>query len=151
MKALALIVFLVATSLVAAEQKVEAPGDKFVDAYMAFQRAEKLEMNGAVAEAVVEYEKADNILRFLRAQHPDWQKAIVDYRHKKVTAALGKLRGTPREAAATEPRVPGPRLRVPNSPLISPSQSVPENWRQFEFNGLPWFVVPLALRSNAAR
>lgn len=100
MKTIALIAFLLTARFAFAALVVDDPEDVFRNAYTAFQKAEKLERNNAMGDAIKDYREAGKLLKFLREKHPDWKPKIVDYRASKIAEALERL----------APRAQGKRL-----------------------------------------
>lgn len=77
------------TPLIAAEGN--DPSDQFLLAYQNFQQGERLEREGNSSEAIAKYHFAESVLLDLATTHPDWQKAVVDYRLHKVRDDLERI------------------------------------------------------------
>jgi hypothetical protein len=65
--------------------------EQFLNAYQAYQDGEKLERNGNVQDALKKYRFAESLLNVIETNDPSWQKAVVEYRLKKVRDGLGRL------------------------------------------------------------
>ncbi|MCF7728972.1 MAG: tetratricopeptide repeat protein [Chthoniobacterales bacterium] len=70
------------------------PAQEFLIAYQNFQQAERLERSGKEAEAIDKYRYAEDILKALSNNNPDWQQPVVDYRLHKVRDSLARLNST---------------------------------------------------------
>src|ERR1700736_6749597 len=81
----------------------EDPSDTFLKAYMTAQQGEKLEHENQFKAALAKYRFAGSLLEELRKHHGDWQPAIVDYRSRKVSESISRVRGK----ARTQEDVPG--------------------------------------------
>ncbi len=78
------------------------PETEFLRAYMQAQRAEKLEAEGRLGEALSRYKGAEQILRRLTTDYPDWQTLIVEYRSKKTRSSISRLETQLQSAAPTD-------------------------------------------------
>jgi Flp pilus assembly protein TadD len=130
------------------------PSEVFLKAYMTSQQGEKLEHDNQLQAALAKFRFAGSLLEELKKTNGDWQRAIVDYRSRKISENIirvqGKL-GTQKDLAATSnppptasnppalPQKPGPpepnvqvttsappvtQNRAPPPPAIEPSVSV---------------------------
>jgi tetratricopeptide (TPR) repeat protein len=68
-----------------------SPQNKFLNAYLAFREAEKLEQHGPADEAIQTYKEAGEALTVLSTEYPKWNPEIVEFRRKKVVDALKRL------------------------------------------------------------
>lgn len=105
------------------------PDQIFLNAYMSFQQAEKLEADGSFKAALAKYRYAGSVLDQLQQRNPDWNPMVLQFRKKKVSEAVQKLQDkialeTPPTPAPTA--VPQPGGLDPNLlPGISPTPSNP--------------------------
>jgi hypothetical protein len=69
---------------------------------------------------------------------------------RRVASLEKKLR-----ASTVEPGISVRRLPIPprsrSLPSPPPSQSLPEGWRRREFNGIPYYLVPLGQKQSRSR
>jgi hypothetical protein len=71
------------------------PADLFVSAYLLYQKAERLEMDGSTKAAAEKFDEAGRLLTIIRKKNPDWNPAIVKHRAEKVTQALKRVSSSP--------------------------------------------------------
>ncbi len=97
-------------ALVAPAQAAQDPSAAFFSAYMSYQQAEKLERENSFKAALAKYRYTAGLLDQISSRHPDWQKAIVDYRQRKTSEAIAnleqKLALEAPPAAVEEPALP---------------------------------------------
>lgn len=131
--------------------KLEAPSDIFLRAFSAFQKGEKLVAQNSVAEATQAFKQAATALNELETRHPDWNPAIVKFRKGRIAAALEKIQPQAGAPAAPEaPQVPPETHRSPDINQLPPNKPSTEQWQQFQFNGQPYFFVPLMVPADKA-
>ncbi|MHA3773531.1 hypothetical protein ACXR0O_18510 [Verrucomicrobiota bacterium sgz303538] len=131
-------------------EKLEAPSDIFLRAFTASRKGEKLATENSVAEATQAFKQAAEALKELETRHPDWNPAIVKFRKGRVAAALEKIQGRPGSPATEAPRVPPEMHRSPDINQLPPNKPSTEQWQQFQFNGQPYFFVPLMVPADKA-
>lgn len=151
MRTIALSALLLTAALAFAE-KIEDPSDIFLRAFSLFQKAEKLESADSLPEATQTYKQADALLKELQEKHPAWNKQIVEYRKKRVASALeriGAKPGTP--VAPPPPQAPPPTPRGPDFNQLPEQLPDTKGWRRFDFNGQPFYFVPLLVPPDQAR
>lgn len=151
MKAFTLSLLLLTAAFAFAE-KLEEPSDIFLRAFSFFQKAEKLEATDSLPEATQTYKQADALLKELQEKHPTWNKQIVEYRKKRIASALeriGTKPGTP--VAPPPPQVPPPTPRSPDFDPLPEQLPDTKGWHRFEFNGQPFYFVPLLILPDQAR
>src|SRR4051812_46571421 len=102
------------------------PSEVFLKAYMTSQQGEKLEHDNQLQAALAKFRFAGSLLEELKKTHGDWQRAIVDYRGRKISENIvrvqGKL-GTQGDLAATS-NVPPPAAS--NPPVLPKKPGPPE-------------------------
>jgi len=111
--------FLLASSLLRAQS--DDPSEIFLKAYMTSQQGEKLEHDNQFKAALAKYRFAGSLIEELRKTHGDWQSAIVEYRGRKISESILRVRGkvsTQNDLAAVSTPLPA------NAPLL-PQNSVP--------------------------
>jgi Flp pilus assembly protein TadD len=100
------------------------PSEVFLKAYMTSQQGEKLEHDNQLQAALAKFRFAGSLLEELKKTHGDWQRAIVDYRSRKISENIlrvqGKL-GTQKDLAATT-NAPAP---LASNPPALPKKSGP--------------------------
>jgi tetratricopeptide (TPR) repeat protein len=90
------------------------PSDQFLNAYLAFQKAEKAEGAGNVRGAISGYSETIRQLDQLRARWPNWNPAIVTHRREKSAEGIERLQPKitqeppPAPGGIVEPPLPGP-------------------------------------------
>jgi Flp pilus assembly protein TadD len=101
------------------------PSEVFLKAYMTSQQGEKLEHDNQLQAALAKFRFAGSLLEDLKKTHGDWQRAIVDYRSRKIseniTRVQGKL-GTQKDLAATS----NPPPTSSNPPMLPKKPGPPE-------------------------
>ncbi|HEY8835301.1 MAG TPA: tetratricopeptide repeat protein [Chthoniobacterales bacterium] len=101
------------------------PSEVFLKAYMTSQQGEKLEHDNQLQAALAKFRFAGSLLEELKKTHGDWQRAIVDYRSRKISENIlrvqGKL-GTQRDLAATS----NPPPTASNPPVLPQKSGPPE-------------------------
>ncbi|HKP92277.1 MAG TPA: tetratricopeptide repeat protein [Chthoniobacterales bacterium] len=121
---LAAFCFTAAPACLAAE--TDDPSEVFLKAYMTSQQGEKLEHDNQLQPALAKFRFAGSLLEELKKTHGDWQRAIVDYRSRKISESIirvqGKL-GTQKDLAATS-NVPPPVAS--NAPTLPKKPGPPE-------------------------
>lgn len=75
----------------AVEKKIMDPDAEFFAAYQTCQQAERLTAEGNGEQATEKLRGALRTMEQVRAQYPDWQPMVVDFRMKKIREALAKL------------------------------------------------------------
>jgi len=151
MRTIALSVLLLTAALAFAEQ-LENPSDIFLRAFTFFQKAEKLAAADSLPEATQAYKQADALLKELQEKHPTWNEKIVAYRKKRIASALERIEakpGTP--VTPPPPQVPPPTLRSPDFNQLPRQLPDTTGWRRLEFNGQPFYFVPLLVSPDQAR
>ena len=68
--------------------------EAFFAAYQEYQRAERLEREGRNEDAVAKFRYVAAQLGQLKAQNPDWQPLVVDFRMRKTQEAIVRLEGS---------------------------------------------------------
>jgi tetratricopeptide (TPR) repeat protein len=95
------------------------PSEVFLKAYMTSQQGEKLEHDNQLQPALAKFRFAGSLLEELKKSHGDWQRAIVDYRSRKISENIlrvqGKL-GTQKDLAATTSAPPPEASNPPSLP-----------------------------------
>jgi tetratricopeptide (TPR) repeat protein len=101
------------------------PSEVFLKAYMTSQQGEKLEHDNQLQAALAKFRFAGSLLEELKKTHGDWQRAIVDYRSRKISENIlrvqGKL-GTQKDLAATS----NPPPVASNPPMLPKKPGPPE-------------------------
>src|SRR5437763_7625517 len=108
------------------------PSEVFLKAYMTSQQGEKLEHDNQLQAALTKFRFAGSLLEELKKTHGDWQRAIVDYRSRKISENIlrvqGKL-GTQKDLAATSNPPPTTSIAPPtasNPPELPKKPGPPE-------------------------
>ena len=98
------------------------PSEAFLKAYMTAQQAEKLEHENQFSVALAKYRFAGTLLEQVRKAHPDWQPAIVEYRARKVSESILRVKdkGATQEGVASAPAPPA-ESAPPQSALPVPT------------------------------
>jgi Flp pilus assembly protein TadD len=100
------------------------PSEVFLKAYMTSQQGEKLEHDNQLQAALAKFRFAGSLLEELKKTNGDWQRAIVDYRSRKISENIlrvqGKL-GTQKDLAATTSAPPP----VASNPPVLPKKPGP--------------------------
>jgi Flp pilus assembly protein TadD len=100
------------------------PSEVFLKAYMTSQQGEKLEHDNQLQAALTKFRFAGSLLEELKKTNGDWQRAIVDYRSRKISENIlrvqGKL-GTKSDLAATTTAPPP----VASNPPVLPKKPGP--------------------------
>jgi Tfp pilus assembly protein PilF/predicted nucleic acid-binding Zn-ribbon protein len=101
------------------------PSEVFLKAYMTSQQGEKLEHDNQLQAALAKFRFAGSLLEELKKTNGDWQRAIVDYRSRKISENIlrvqGKL-GTQKDLAATS----NPPPTASNPPALPKKPGPPE-------------------------
>ncbi|HLW36260.1 MAG TPA: hypothetical protein VKS98_11435, partial [Chthoniobacterales bacterium] len=118
--------------------QADDPSETFLKAYMTAQQGEKLEHENQFKAALAKYRFAGSLLEQLRAAHPDWQPAIVEYRGRKVSEGILRVQdkaGTqenlaatakpPPETAVAPPQNSAPSVQVTKQQVAPPQLSAP--------------------------
>src|SRR2546430_7422771 len=85
---------------------------------MASHQGEKLEHDNQLQTALAKFRFAGSLLEQLKQTHGDWQRAIVDYRSRKIRENILRVQGrlgTQKDLAATS----NPPLTAANPPLTA--------------------------------
>jgi Flp pilus assembly protein TadD len=105
--------------------QADDPSEVFLKAYMTSQQGEKLEHDNQLPAALAKFRFAGSLLEELKKTHGDWQRAIVDYRSRKISENIirvqGKL-GTQKDLAATSNLPPA----ASNPPVLPQKSGPPE-------------------------
>jgi Flp pilus assembly protein TadD len=80
--------------------------DKFLSAYLTFQKAEKAETAGNVQGAISRYNQTIEILDELSAKWPKWNPPVIKNRREKATDAIARLQAQSTASAPREPAMP---------------------------------------------
>jgi Flp pilus assembly protein TadD len=86
---LAAVFFPAATVLAVAQQ--DDPSEIFLKAYLSAQQGEKLERQDRFKTALAKYRFAGSLIEELRKSHSQWQRAVVEYRGRKISEAILRL------------------------------------------------------------
>src|SRR6478735_5171103 len=86
--------------------------DQFLNAFLAFQKAEKAEAAGNIPGAIKGFNQTINFLDQIHARWPNWSPAIITYRREKAVEAISRLRG-PTGIAGAPGAAPGAELPAP--------------------------------------
>ena len=70
------------------------PAREYFSAYQEFQRAERLEREGRNADAIAKFRYVATQLSQIKAQAPDWQPLVIDFRLTKTKEAIVRLEGS---------------------------------------------------------
>ena len=100
--------FFLASDYLRAQQ--DDPSETFLKAYMAAQQGEKLEHENRFKSALAKYRFAGGLIEELRKSHADWQPAIVEYRGRKISEGILRIRdkvATQNDLAAGMSQAPG--------------------------------------------
>src|SRR3954471_21731799 len=101
------------------------PSEVFLKAYMTSQQGEKLEHDNQLQAALAKFRFAGSLLEELKKTNGDWQRAIVDYRSRKIGENIvrvqGKL-GLQKDLAATS----SPPPTASNPPRLPTKPGPPE-------------------------
>lgn len=97
------------------------PGDQFLEAYFLIQQGDEAERQGNTAKAQDRYAAALDLLRKIKAESPDWNAHIVDFRVRYCTDRLTKLGGAP----LTAPAAPAPAVVPLPEPAPAPAPAPP--------------------------
>ena len=95
------------------------PSETFLKAYMTSQQGEKLEHDSQFAAALSKYRFAGSLLEELRKHHPDWQPAIVEYRSRKVSENILRVR----DKASTQADLAAGPTPLPGAAPVLPEQA----------------------------
>lgn len=85
---------LVAALLVPSPLRAADPSDMFLRAYQEFQAGERSEREGRLRDALDRYATSVKSLENIQRMDPDWQKMVVDYRLRKASESLERLRAS---------------------------------------------------------
>ena len=102
------------------------PSEVFLKAYMTSQQGEKLEHDNQLQAALAKFRFAGSLLEELKKTNGDWQRAIVDYRSRKIGENIVRVQaklGTQSELAASS-NVPPPAAS--NPPVLPNKPGPPE-------------------------
>jgi tetratricopeptide (TPR) repeat protein len=70
------------------------PAREYFSAYQEFQRAERLEREGRNGDAISKFRYVATQLEQIKAQAPDWQPLVIDFRLAKTKEAIVRLEGS---------------------------------------------------------
>lgn len=70
------------------------PAREYFSAYQEFQRAERLEREGRNDDAIAKFRFVATQLSQIKAQSPDWQPIVIDFRLGKTKEAIVRLEGS---------------------------------------------------------
>lgn len=70
------------------------PAREYFSAYQEFQRAERLEREGRSDDAITKFRFVATQLSQIKAQSPDWQPIVIDFRLGKTKEAIVRLEGS---------------------------------------------------------
>jgi len=118
---LASLFFLVATSLLSAQQ--DDPSEIFLKAYLTAQQGEKLEHDHQLKTALAKYRFAGSLIEELRMAHVDWQPAIVEYRGRKISESILRIQ----DKLSTQNDLTAGASRLPE---VATSLPEPEGWSE---------------------
>lgn len=69
----------------------DGTSEQFLQAYQAFQAAEKLEGQSDPRRALLRYREAELLLAKIAAESPDWQPLVIGYRLKRTRESISRL------------------------------------------------------------
>lgn len=126
MKKILLSCILVAVCLcpVARVWAVDDPGDKFLEAYFLIQEGDAAERQSDWTKASTKYTGALEILGEIKAQSPDWNPHIIEFRTKYAEEHLATLKTKLAAPAPAEPQPTPPAPEEPAAPVASAPPSV---------------------------
>lgn len=106
--------------------QADDPSEVFLKAYMTSQQGEKLEHDNQLQAALAKFRFAGSLLEELKKTHGDWQRAIVDYRSRKISENIVRVQGkmgTQKDLAATSNVAPP---TASNPPVLPQRPGPPE-------------------------
>jgi len=118
------------------------PGDKFLEAYFLIQEGDAAVRQGEWVKAEPKYQGALDILNQIKAQAPDWNPHIIEFRTRYVTDHLAEVKA---KLAPPAPPTPPPQPTVPAPEAPTPQVVAPTPTVQL---APPVKLVP-SLTSNA--
>jgi Flp pilus assembly protein TadD len=99
--------------------QTDDPSEVFLKAYMTSQQGEKLEHDNQLQAALAKFRFAGSLLEELKKTHGDWQRAIVDYRGRKISENILRVQaklGNQQDLAATNTAPPPMASNPPSLP-----------------------------------
>ncbi len=72
---------------------VSDPSEEFLKAYMQVQKAESIEKDGRLRDALALYRGAADLINGIARNSPTWQPLIVEYRGRRIAEAVTRLQG----------------------------------------------------------
>ena len=134
MKKILLLCVLFALGLcrVAAVRAADDPGDKFLEAYFLIQEGDTAERQSDGIKAAAKYNAALEILGEIKAQSPDWNPHIIEFRTRYIDEHLAALKPKVAPPAPAEPQptppapvTPAPRMEAPQTPAEPVTPTAP--------------------------
>jgi Flp pilus assembly protein TadD len=89
-----ILIMVLAASCGAPVQAQDDPSKGFFSAYQEYQRGERLEREGRAADAIAKFRYVATQLSQIKAQNPDWQPLVVDFRLRRTQEAIVRLEGS---------------------------------------------------------
>lgn len=102
----------------------EDPGGLFLQAYMAYRNAQRLEADGRSAEAIQKFRFCASVLEQLQKSNPDYEPVVVDYRLRKSREAIARVSvspDTPPDVPPLPAATPVPRAIKPPAAGLAPA------------------------------
>ena len=93
LRVIAMVAVWAAWGMISAVAQDDSARDYF-SAYQEFQRAERLEREGRTADAIAKFRYVATQLSQIKAQAPDWQPMVIDFRLGKTKEAIVRLEGS---------------------------------------------------------
>ena len=130
---------------VASVWAADDPGDKFLEAYFLIQEGDTAERQTDAIKAVAKYNAALEILAEIKAQSPDWNPHIIEFRTKYINEHLAALKPKP---APPAPEKPAPHVEAPLTPATPVPPPAPATPAMTETPPAP--VAPVTPAAPAA-
>jgi chromosome segregation ATPase/Tfp pilus assembly protein PilF len=98
------------------------PSEQFLQAYQSYEQGERAEREGNNGDALKNYRYAESLLVAVTQKDPSWQKAVVQYRLKKIRDGLSRL-GKSSDTAVSPEAAPA---EVPAGDTVPATDAPPE-------------------------
>jgi Flp pilus assembly protein TadD/predicted nucleic acid-binding Zn-ribbon protein len=106
--------------------QADDPSEVFLKAYLTSQQGEKLEHDNQLQAALAKFRFAGSLLEELKKTHGDWQRAIIDYRSRKISESIVRVEaklGNQKDLAATS----NPSPALSNAPMLPTKPGPPDS------------------------
>jgi tetratricopeptide (TPR) repeat protein len=118
-------------------QTADGRAERYLDAYMMNNEAERLEKAGQLQEALRKFREASQIFDQIASNHPGWEANMIAMRRRKVADSIQRVQTSMISAPLQQPAAPG-------EPAASAAPEPPPSFQAPAFDSAPPSQAPVS-------